>query len=379
MRWEVYNDFNTAISGGFDLLKKRWTIMLLLLFLMSLLGGCSPGSSTVKEQNVLSLDHQKKERQSGQLEVCFIDCGQGDAILIKTPAGEYMLIDGGTKEEGVNISKFLHNQGVKQLAVVVGTHPHSDHIGGLANIINAFPVKKVYLPRVTHNTTVFEELLNAIKGKELTVNTTRQGVKIPLEGIEARFIAPARENYEDLNNYSAVIRIEYGDISFIFTGDAEECSEKEMLASGESLKANVLKVGHHGSSSSTCQAFLKAVVPQYAVIMCGADNDYGHPHQETLAALEALEIKVYRTDLDGTIIMKSDGHGININTTAGNNNTPKSIPEQNQDNIYIGNKNSLKFHRNDCKSLPYEKNRIYFHTRDEAIDKGYSPCNQCQP
>lgn len=379
MRWEVYNDFNIATSGGFNLSKKRWTIILILLFLLSFLGGCSTGSSTVKEQNVLSLDNQKNDSKSGQLEICFIDCGQGDAILIKTPAGEYMLVDGGNSEEGDNISKFLRNQGVKQLAVIVGTHPHSDHIGGLAKIIDSFPVEKVYLPRVTHNTSAFETLLNAIKSKNLKINTARQGVEIPLEGIGANFIAPVGEKYEDLNNYSAVIRIDYGDNSFILTGDAEEFSEKEMLASEEKLKADVLKVGHHGSASSTCPGFFKAVAPQYAVIMCGVDNDYGHPHREILAALEASGVKVYRTDLHGTIIMKSDGHDINIETTASNNNTSKPTPEQKQESIYIGNKNSLKLHCSDCKSLPYEKNRVYFKNRDEAIDKGYLPCSQCQP
>lgn len=360
-------------------MKKRWTILLILLFLMSLLGGCSTGSSTVKEQNVLSFDNQKKESNSGHLEVSFIDCGQGDAILVKTPAGEYMLIDGGKSEEGDNISQFLRNRGVKQLAVVVGTHPHSDHIGGLAKIITSFPVGKVYLPRVTHNTTAFEALLNAIKDKNLKINTARQGVEIPLAGVQACFIAPVGESYDDLNNYSAVVRLEYGDSSFIFTGDAEEFSEKEMLSSGEKLAADVLKVGHHGSASSTCPAFLKAVSPQYAVIMCGLDNDYGHPHRETLAALEAAGVKGYRTDLHGTIIMKSDGHDINIETTAGKNNTPKPASEQKQDNVYIGNKNSLKFHRNNCKSLPAVKNQVYFQTRDEAVEKGYSPCSKCQP
>ena len=353
--------------------------MLLLLFLLSLLGGCSQSSSTVKEQNVLSLDNQKKESKNGQLEVCFIDCGQGDCILIKSPTGKYMLVDGGKTEKGKNIIDFLRGQGVKQLAVVVGTHPHSDHIGGLTEIINSFPVEKVYLPRVTHNTTTFEALLKAIKGKNLKISTARQGVEIPLEGVQAGFIAPVGENYEDLNNYSAVIRIDYGDNSFILTGDAEEFSEKEMLGSGEKLKADVLKVGHHGSSSSTCPAFLKAVRSQYAVIMCGADNDYGHPHRETLAALDTAGIKVYRTDLNGTIIMQSDGHSINIDTVGGNNKTLKNPPEQKQDNVYIGNKNSLKFHRSNCKSLPAKKNRVYIPTRDEAIARGYTPCSKCQP
>lgn len=361
------------------MLKKPLTIMLLLLFILSLLGGCSQSSNTVKEQNVLSLDNKKQENQTGQLEVCFIDCGQGDAILIKTPAGEYMLVDGGKSEEGENIGDFLRSRGVKQLAVVVGTHPHSDHIGGLAEIIDSFPVEKVFLPRVTHNTNTFEALLKSIKGKNLKINTARQGVKIPLEGVEASFVAPVGEGYDDLNNYSAVIRIEYGDSSFVLTGDAEELAEKEMLLSSENLKADVLKIGHHGSSGSTCPAFLKAVAPQYAVIMSGVDNDYGHPHRETLAVLNAAGVKVYRTDLNGTINITSDGHSININSVGGNNQNPKKQPDPKQNNMYIGNKNSLKFHCSDCKSLPYEKNRVYFTTREQAIEQGYSPCSKCRP
>ncbi len=360
--------------------KKRWAIMLILILIISMLSGCGQSTSTVKEQNVLPFDNQKQESKTNQLEVCFIDCGQGDAILIKTPVGEYMLVDGGKVEEGKNISDFLRSQGVEQLAVVVGTHPHSDHIGGLAEVIKTFPVQKVYLPRVTHNTAAFEALLNAIKGKNLKISTARQGVEISLSGVEARFIAPVGEGYDNLNNYSAVIRLDYGDNSFILTGDAEEFSEKEMLGSGEKLNADVLKVGHHGSSSSTCPDFVRAVSPQYAVIMCGADNDYGHPHRETLTTLDTAGVKVYRTDLHGTINMKSDGQNININNTTGDfNQTSKSALKPEQNNGYIGNKNSLKFHRSNCKSLPIEKNRVYIETRDEAIARGFTPCGNCQP
>ena len=363
--------------------KKLWIlIMTLVLLLTAVLGGCSPGTgSQIEEQNVLSRDSSQKAAESGTLQVFFIDCGQGDAILVKSPADKYMLVDAGTREEGQNICKFPNSQGVQELSVVVGTHPHSDHIGGLAEVINSFPVEKVYLPRITHNTATFEALLKAIKGQNLKISTARQGVKIPLEGLQARFIAPVGENYDDLNNYSAVIRIDHNENSFVLTGDAEELSEKEMLASDDKLAADVLKVGHHGSSSSSSPAFLKAVSPRYAVIMCGAGNDYGHPHRETLAGLESAEVQVYRTDLNGTIIMTSDGHNINVKCSGEKQDSDQPAASvQPEDMVqYIGNQNSLKFHRADCKNLPVEKNRIYFKSREEAQNQGYSPCSKCQP
>lgn len=361
--------------------KKLCILTVFVLILVAVIGGCTSGNSPqVKEGNVLPVDSSRQAIEDSKLEVFFIDCGQGDAILIKSQAGEYMLIDGGTSDEGRSITNFLRDQGVKQLAVVVGTHPHSDHIGGLAQIINSFPVQKVYLPRVTHNTKTFEALLNAIKEQNLKINTASQGVEIPLAGLKACFLAPVGNDYEELNNYSAVVRVDYGDNSFIFTGDAEEVSECEMLSSEQELAADVLKIGHHGSSSSTSPKFLQAVSPQYAVIMCGTDNDYGHPHRETLKALDNAGVKVYRTDLNGTIIMTSDGRSITVECSDGKPGSVSQVRTKSQEEIlYIGNKNSMIFHIKDCKNLPLEKNRIYFKSKDEALNQGYSPCANCQP
>ncbi|MGS0765335.1 MBL fold metallo-hydrolase [Syntrophomonas curvata] len=362
--------------------KKLWVLTVAVLLFLAIIGGCASDSdSKVNEEKAISLDTRSKEISDGKLEVFFIDCGQGDAILARSPQGQYMLIDGGMREEGENVASFLRDQGVKQLAVVVGTHPHSDHIGGLAGIIDAFPVEKVYLPQVTHNTEAFAALLDAVKGQDLKISTARQGVEIPLEGVKVSFLAPVGDSYDELNNYSAVLRVEYGRNSFIFTGDAEELSESEMLASNQQLEADVLKVGHHGSSSSTGSKFLRAVAPQYAVIMCGAGNDYGHPHQETLTALGDAGAEVYRTDLNGTIIMTSDGRSINVESVGKKQDSGKSVAAVQPETAirYIGNKKSLKFHRPDCKSQPAEKNRIYFNSRDKALSQGFSPCTNCQP
>ncbi|MEN6460153.1 MAG: ComEC/Rec2 family competence protein, partial [Syntrophomonas sp.] len=250
----------------------------------------------------------------GQLKVHFIDVGQGDAILVQAPEGENMLIDAGDNDYGSQVVDYLHSQGVKNLDIVVGTHPHADHIGGMDTVINSFPVNNIYLPRMTHSSRSFEDVLMAVKSKGLKIKTARAGIIIPLKGVQSTFIAPVGEKYEDLNNYSAVIKLNYGLKSFLLTGDAEHESENEMIASGVDLKATVLKVGHHGSTSSTGYKFLKAAAPEYAIIMVGRDNPYGHPHQETLNRLSDAGIKILRTDQNGTIVISTDGKNINIKT-----------------------------------------------------------------
>ncbi|KXG76317.1 ComEC/Rec2 family competence protein [Thermotalea metallivorans] len=255
---------------------------------------------------------QKNRREV--LEVHFIDVGQGDAILIKTPKGEAVLIDAGGNDDEERVVKYLQDQGVSSLQAVIGTHPHEDHIGGLDRVIRQLEVEKIYMPKVVHPTKTFEDVLDAVEQKGLKITPVFGGKSLMLEGVQGVFLGPLSEEYEELNNYSAVLRLQYGDAVFLFTGDAEALSEEEMLTSHSPalLKAHVLKIGHHGSSSSTSDGFLEAVSPAYGVILCGRGNSYGHPHRETLKKLTDRGIEILRTDRHGTIVMESDGQKIEV-------------------------------------------------------------------
>lgn len=248
---------------------------------------------------------------SGFLKVHFIDVGQADSILVQAPSGKNILIDTGNNNDDTLVVNYLKNQDISKLDIVVGTHPHEDHIGGLDTIIKTFDIGQIVMPNATTTTQTFKDVLTAVQNKGLKITTAKPGVILDLgAGINATVIAPNGTKYDNLNNYSAVIHLTFGSTSFLFTGDAESISESETLKAGANVKSTVLKVGHHGSSSSTSQAFLDQVRPKYAVIMCGKDNDYGHPHQETLKKLAKVGAKVYRTDLNGTIVATSDGASI---------------------------------------------------------------------
>lgn len=257
------------------------------------------------------------------LEVYFLDVGQGDSQLIRIP-GEggpfHMLIDTGEYEYADGLTDYLRGLGVQKLDALVCSHPHTDHMGCMARIVQRFEIGAVYMPRLpdeqTPTTSAYEALLNAIEKKGLRVKTLRAGTEIACpESASFAVSAPEKDAvWEDINNYSGVIRLTYGETSFLFTGDAEKQSEKVVLESGAELKADVLKCGHHGSSTSTSRKFLEAVDPDYGIISCGADNSYGHPHRETLESLEKAGVRIYRTDRDGTILVRSDGKQIAFET-----------------------------------------------------------------
>lgn len=254
---------------------------------------------------------------SGTLEVYFFDVGQGDSELIRLPGGENILIDAGTSSTEDELVGELRSLGAETLDLVVATHPHADHIGGTAAVIDAFDVRQVVMPRVsesdTPTTKTYENLLQSIADKGLTITPAEPGDELLSSGgAVLTVLAPNGKDYGDLNNYSVVLRLTYGEDSFLFTGDAEEESEEEMLSLDWPLTATVLKCGHHGSETSTSPAFLDAVSPQYAVISCGVDNDYGHPDAVTLEKLEAAGAEVFRTDLQGTILASTDGSGVTM-------------------------------------------------------------------
>lgn len=251
----------------------------------------------------------------GSLKVSFIDVGQGDAILIQTPGGQNVLIDGGTTADASTVENYLHSLGVTKLDEIIATHPDADHIGGLDTMIADFTVGKVYMPNVTNDTEAYADLLRAVQAKNLTISPAKTGGSLQLDGeVTGTFVAPVMDDYPETNNDSAVIHLTYNAMSFLFTGDAEIPAENDMIASGADLKSTVLKVGHHGSSSSTSDAFLNAVKPKYAVISAG-ENSYGHPADATLNRLSQHGIATYRTDKSGTIVVQSDGTYVTFNAS----------------------------------------------------------------
>ena len=245
------------------------------------------------------------------LTVHFLDVGQADAILIQLPNGQVMLIDGGNSVDSNRIMSYMHTHGVTAIDYLVATHPHSDHIGGLPSIIDSIDIGSVYMPRVSHNTQAFERLLTSIQNKGLRIDMATAGRNIlTIPDLRIDILAPNRDDYSDLNDHSAVIMITYVDTTFLFMGDAEALSESHITAD---VFADVLKVGHHGSDTSTSQEFLNRVMPACGVISVGIINSYGHPTDTVLSRLNDAAVDVYRTDLQGTIVIKSDGKLITVN------------------------------------------------------------------
>ncbi|MBF8984050.1 MBL fold metallo-hydrolase [Lutibacter sp. B2] len=275
-----------------------------------------------QSENVFSHTVENTPSPKGIVKVHYIDVGQGDCILVENNQ-HYMLIDAGNNDDSKLVLDYLKKQGIKKLDVVVGTHPHEDHIGSLDAVINNFDIGKVYMPKIINTTKTYRDVITAIKSKELRITPPKVGERFRIGDATASILAPNSEKYKDLNNYSIVIKLTYGSTSYLFTGDAEGLSEKEMLGRGSDLSADVLKVGHHGSHSSSIIEFLNRVNPKYAVISCEKNNDYKHPHKETMDKLEKRNIPVYRTDESGTIICTSDGQTINFNTSPGSYTYPR--------------------------------------------------------
>ncbi|EPY04420.1 hypothetical protein PAALTS15_25214 [Paenibacillus alvei TS-15] len=290
-------------------MKKLYIPFLLLVVLLT---ACTPTST--ETQGNIQQEKPKQEKPKTQssdvLKVYYLDVGQGDSTLIRTPKGQHVLIDGGDNSQGENVVKYLKQYGVKQLDAVIATHPDADHIGGLDTVLNAIPAKSVYAPRVSHTTKTYEDFLLAVKKQKLKIKSAKAGVELPLDGVKAEFLGPVGDYGKDLNAWSAVLKVTYKNTSYLFSGDAERKSETDMVNSGANLKANVYKVGHHGSDTSTSAEFLKAIHPTYAVISVGKDNKYNHPKDVIMKRLKKANVKVFRTDKEGTVISISDGKSI---------------------------------------------------------------------
>jgi competence protein ComEC len=244
---------------------------------------------------------------AGLLRVHFIDVGQGDAELIVSPEGKLALIDGG--EAGSGVLPYLRSLGVSKLDLVVATHPHADHIGGLVQVLKAFPVTEVVTNGQPTTTLTYEHFLDAIAGAKAEYVEVRRGDTIPFGGLTFQVLSPQSVTGPDLNNNSIVLRLVYGASSFLFTGDADQAAEASILSMGLPVQADILKVGHHGSRTASSPIFLRAVKPEIAVYSAGIGNTYGHPHPETLAALVAAGAQVYGTDVNGTVVVTADNAG----------------------------------------------------------------------
>ncbi len=262
--------------------------------------------------------------KDARLQIHFIDVGQGDCSLIMYD-DRAMLIDCGEFEEAETVISYLRAQGVKKLDYVVATHPHSDHMGAMSEIISGFDVEKVIAPKVSEELTptskVYKNFLMALKKKGMKLTAAKPETRYSLgeaneEGEvppEFEILAPLK-NYDDLNNYSVVLRLTYGSTSYLFTGDAEKTAQNDILEAGENVDSDVLKVGHHGSSTSTGEKFLEAVSPDICIIQCGEGNKYGHPHAETVDEIEEYGAKWYSNDRNGNIVLYSDGEKILVRT-----------------------------------------------------------------
>lgn len=295
------------------------SILILLLFLLALfmtyaLQGAKnsqPSDAVAKTDTIGTTDVDASSSDDSVMKVHFLDVGQGDCTLIQCD-GKAMLIDCGDSNQGTKIQNYLKKQGITELEYLILTHPDADHIGGAPVILTKFTVVHLIMPDYEKDTTSYEKLMQAINSQGHTVTYPEVNEVYPLGSAEIRIVGPVH-SYMEPNNESVSCIIKYQKNSFLFTGDAEEEAENDMLLSGAILKADVYKAGHHGSSTSTSDAFLDAVKPSCAVISCAEGNDYGHPHAQILNKLRANGIDVYRTDEDGTIIATSDGSTITWN------------------------------------------------------------------
>ncbi len=322
----------------------------------------------------------------------FLDVGQGDCEFIELPNGECMLIDASIAEYGDFIVDYIKDLGYSDIDYLVATHPHADHIGAMTDVINSFDIGTFYMPDAVSESKTFERMLDAIEAEGCEVIEAKVGVNILTDAdLSIDILAPVKNKYDNLNNYSAVIKLVYGDTSYLYTGDAEKEVEREILSAD--IEADVLKAGHHGSSTSSSSDFIRKVNPEYVVVSCGEDNSYGHPHDEVMSLYNTLGIQTFVTYETGTVVISSDSENITVeNATAvstggiGSNdvryascgsdssNTYVSYEEkQTQTEIVYKTNTGGKYHKAGCGYLK-SKTEI---TLKDAVAEGLTPCSKC--
>ncbi len=326
----------------------------------------------------------------GLMRVHFIDVGQADSAFIELGNGQTMLIDAGRSGNASTIVNYIKALQYETIDYVVASHPHDDHIGGMATVLDSFNIGKMYMPKQAHTITAFTNMLDVIEDKNIELYTAKAGISILSSGIiNIDVLAPFADSDSNLNNVSAVVRITYGKTVMLFTGDAEHVIENQLLNSG--IDADVLKVGHHGAGSASSSSFIKAVSPEVAVISVGEGNSYGHPHAYTLAILNEVGANIYRTDEQGTIVVTADqSKKITVNKKASTvkENAPPVVVQtpsdkvqdepsvsDNQSQVVYRTRTGKKYHRAGCSYLK----SIIETTVSEAQSMGLGPCSRCNP
>lgn len=333
---------------------------------------------------------QPQQPSGSSFAVHFIDVGQADAALVLCD-GEAMLIDGGNADDSNLMYTYLNRLGITELDYVIGTHAHEDHIGGIAGALNYATVGQAFCPVTSYSTKAFNNFVKAVQkhGKSITVPSV--GDRFNLGSASCQVLGV--NSTDDTNESSIVLRITYGNTAFMFTGDAEREAENIILNRGYNLKSDVLKVGHHGSASSTSYPWLREVNPDYAVISVGKDNSYGHPTETVLSRLRDADVTTYRTDLQGDIICTSDGQTVTFQVSrnqnadtlggiGGNSTQQGGTSSGSTEQSYVLNTNTMKFHYPSCssaKKISSKNRKDYTSTRDDLIDQGYVPCGNCDP
>ena len=374
---------HTALTA----LLRRAAALALAAALVFSLAGCQDLLAALQQaqQPAASTAQPVQPAEGGGFSIDFIDVGQALSVLV-TCDGQSMLYDGGNVEDGSLVVSYLQNKGVTRLEYVFCSHAHEDHVGGLAAVMAKFPAGHAYAPVTTADTKCFQDFVSYTQQQGLTLEVPAVGTVWQLGSATVQLLGPVAQ-YDDTNDTSLVLRIDYGETSFLLTGDMEQDAEDDLVASGAPLDVDVLQVGHHGSETSTGYVFLNAVLPEVGVISVGEGNSYGHPHEAALSRLRDAGVDVWRTDLAGTVRILSDG--VNYTVAADSDGAPEQqnptlsdgsgqqASSQPAIQAYIGNVNSKKFHLPSCPNLPDPSNQTLFSSYEQAVEAGYTPCGNC--
>lgn len=357
--------------------------LILSICIMLMLSGCKTNNDFVKETDT----HQDNEILTAETTndnlatIYYFDVGQADCTLIVS-GEDTMLIDTGDIETSDKVIQYLSDVGIVDIDYLVLTHPHSDHIGGAPDIINNYNINNILMPNKTTTSKIFEKTLDAIEENGYNITIPEQNTTYNIGYGTFTILSDQTIDWgDDLNDSSIILRVEFGETSFMFSGDATEKVEESILNVFDDISSTVLKVGHHGSYTSTSNLYLSAISPTYGIISCGKDNEYGHPHEVTLNKLEDLNVQYYRTDELGTIIVQTDGKSVTFNSTPSSNKNT-----DNKDNVfvdettYVLNTNSKKIHLPDCiyaEQISQSNKEIFSGDINELLSNGYSTCKVC--